>query len=338
MQVRSVLAHAVIVALVAMAPVAAQQPAQGDASAQQTPQQRDVEALVRLVDAIGAGEQTPPSAVPVRWLSNHFIKGQGSDTYIPFTLSINPSQLQRSSVALYVRVVDRQQPAKPPDGDQRPTYAWDNLQYVEVPGDGAVSRALAVPPGEYTVFIAVKEAATAQDAAAERLGVLRRELTVPDFSEAGLLTSSVILTREIEVLPAPLPAERQAEQPYVFGPMRIVPADNAAFDTSGNLQVIFWIYGARAAAGGKPDVEIEYLFHRQLPEGLTYFNRTDPNVLNADTLPPEFSLAAGHQLLESIVVPLTTFPAGDYRLEIRVHDRGGGETITRTVNFTVLPS
>jgi hypothetical protein len=336
MQVRGVLALTAIVALAVWAPAVTLRAAQAQGAAQQTPQQRDIESLVRLVDGVGLGEQAPPAGVSVRWQSNHFIKGQGSDTYIPFTLSINRSQLQRSSVALYVRVVERQQPVAPKPGEPRPKYAWDNLQFVEVPADGMVSRAIAVPPGEYNVFVAVKEAATEQDAATERLGVLRRELTVPDYATSGLVTSSIILARDMEVLSAPLPPERQAEQPYVLGPMRIVPAGTSSFSTSGSLQIVFWIYGARAAAGGKPDVEVEYLFHRQTAEGLTYFNRTDPNVLNADTLPPEFSLAAGHQLLESIVVPLEAFPAGDYRLEIKVNDKVSGEAITRTVNFTVL--
>jgi hypothetical protein len=337
MPIRGVLVRARTAALATAALVLVAAPAPGQQAAQQSPQQHDIETLVRLVDAVGAGEQEAPEAVPVRWVSNHFIKGQGDETYIPFTISVTRSQLQRSTVALYVRVVNRGQ-AAPADGAERVTYPWDHLNFVDVPASGSISRAMALAPGSYDVFIAVKEAATTEDAATERVGLVRQQLTVPDFTAAGLLTSSILLAREMEVLGSPLPPERQEEEPYVFGPMRIVPAPNATFDKTGELQVIFWIYGARPTGAGKPDVEVEYLFHHRLPEGEKYFNRTEPQALNAETLPPEFNIGAGHQLPGSVVVPLEIFPAGDYRLEIKVNDKVSGETVTRNVNFTVLPS
>jgi hypothetical protein len=52
-------------------------------------------------------------------------------------------------------------------------------------------------------------------------------------------------------------------------------------------------------------------------------------------LPPQFDVAAGHQLPGSLVVPLTSFPVGDYRLEIKVTDKISGKTLTQNVNFTV---
>jgi hypothetical protein len=43
----------------------------------------------------------------------------------------------------------------------------------------------------------------------------------------------------------------------------------------------------------------------------------------------------GHQLPGSLIVPLTSFPAGDYRLEIVITDKTSGKTLTQNVNFTV---
>jgi hypothetical protein len=37
-------------------------------------------------------------------------------------------------------------------------------------------------------------------------------------------------------------------------------------------------------------------------------------------------------------VQLTSFPAGDYRLEVKVTDKISGKSITRDVNFTVTAS
>jgi len=117
-----------------------------------------------------------------------------------------------------------------------------------------------------------------------------------------------------------------------------VPQLNSRFSKSQELNVVFWIYGAGAAANGKPDVLVEYNFHIRQPDGSEkYFNRTAPQELNAQTLPPEFSVAAGHQLPGSLAVGLTPFPVGDYRLEVKVTDRTNNKTVTQNVNFTVLP-
>jgi hypothetical protein len=177
--------------------------------------------------------------------------------------------------------------------------------------------------------------APAPAAAPGKVGLLRHEITVPDFGVADLTTSSVILARSVEQVAAP-PADQESN-PYVFGPMRIVPSPDGRFAKSAELSVIFWIYGAQAAATGKPDVTIEYNFHQKLAEGEKYFNKTAPQQLDATTLPQEFNVAAGHQLPGSLVVPLSSFPSADYRLEIKITDKTSGKSVTQNVNFSVLP-
>jgi len=44
---------------------------------------------------------------------------------------------------------------------------------------------------------------------------------------------------------------------------------------------------------------------------------------------------AGHQLPGSLIVPLMSFPAGDYRLEIKVTDKPSGKVVTQDLPFTV---
>jgi hypothetical protein len=152
-----------------------------------------------------------------------------------------------------------------------------------------------------------------------------------------LQTSSVILASSVEPIAQQLTPAEQEANPYVFGPMRIVPATAGRFSKASELQVIFWIYGASEGPGGKPDVTVEFNFHQKLADGTEkYFNKTEPQVLNASSLPPEFSVAAGHQLPGSLVVALTPFPVGDYRLEIKVTDKPSGKVVTQNVNFTVV--
>jgi hypothetical protein len=317
---------------------------------------------------LGSPDKTS-GEVKVAWDSNHFVKGQ-TETYIPFTVQLDKAELP-SGAAVWVRIVNAEQaasfasmvttpPAKPSGNNNRnqppvrTTFAWDNGSFVDVPEGGKLQRAIQLRPGQYVAYIAVKEKSAAAAgnqrgndrnrndknapppaAAPGKVGVLRHELTVPDFGQGDLVTSSVILARSVEQVSAP-PTDQESN-PYVFGPMRIVPSPDGKFAKGAELSVIFWIYGAQAAASGKPDVEIAYNFYQKMGDSEKYFNKTAPQQLNAQTLPPEFSVAAGHQLPGSLVVPLTSFPAADYRLEIKVTDKASGKSVTQNVNFTVLP-
>lgn len=306
--------------------------------------------------------------VPIKWESNHFVKGQ-TETYIPFTLQIDKAALP-TGAALWIRIVNAEQAAafatlvttpRPATNNNnrnqppaRATFAWDNGSFLDVPEGGKLQRAIQLRPGQYVAYIAVKEKSPAAAAnqrgndrnrndrnappaapAPGKVGLLRHEITVPDFGQGDLQTSSVIVARSVEQVAA-APADQESN-PYVFGPMRIVPSPDGKFGKSAELSVIFWIYGAQAAASGKPDVTIDYSFYQKSGDSEKYFNKTAPQQLNAQTLPPEFSVAAGHQLPGSLVVPLTSFPAADYRLEIKVTDKASGKSVTQNVNFTVLP-
>ena len=394
-----ILTVALGIASTAAGPVLAQRNNNNDNRKQQRPpqEQQDVQALVTLVDTAlmadtgvpvptpGAQAPTTPitakplafgaadkseGEVAVKWQSNHFVKGQSGDTYVPFTVTVDKAQLAKGA-ALYVRIVSAEQAAgfgaamaamvsPPKDGKQptappRPAFAWDSVHFIDIPDGGLVSRAVQLKPGQYVAFIAVKEKSPAPAgnqrndrnrnndknappaAAAGPVGLLRHEIMIPDFNVTDLRTSSVIVAQSVEPLTAALPADQQESNPYVFGPMKIVPSLDGKFAKSGELSVIFWIYNAKEAASGKPDVVVDYSFHQRLAEGEKYFNKTAPQPLNAETLPPQFSIAAGHQLPGSLVIPLSSFPAGDYRLEIKVTDKPSGNQLTESVTFTVLP-
>lgn len=305
-------------------------------------EQRDIDALIQLVDAVSAGKQPAPTDIPVTWASNHFVKGGDATTYVPFTIALDRSKLNSEDVAIYVRVAARQNltPAEQEiaaRARQRPTYAWTNIHFVEVPSNGQVARAMSLPAGTYDLFIAVKDASPEKpprNAQPAKFGLLQREVTIPDYMVPELSTSSIIVASTIESLSSPLKEEQQQENPYTFGTMKVVPSADGKMKKSGELQVLFWIYGMQHTSG-KPDVSVEYNFHQKTAEGEKYFNKTAPQTLNASTLPPQFDVAAGHQLPGSLVVPLASFPEGEYRLEIKITDKTSGKTLTQNAAFTV---
>jgi hypothetical protein len=257
---------------------------------------------------------------------------------------------------VYVRAIEKSQlsavvaalaqPASSAAGPRAsaPKYAWDNVHFLPRPADGRITRAVVLPPGDYELFVALKErtspaqtvTSTPPAAQSHRNGLLRHPVTAPDFNKPVLQTSSVLLASAVQPVSSKLSPAEQEANPYVFGPMRIVPSPDGRFAKTSELQLLFWVYGATGLAGGKPDVSIDYSFFQRQPDGADrFFNKTRPQELNPSTLPPEFNLAAGHQLPGSLIVDLMSFPPGDYRLEITVTDKPSGKVVTQSVPFTV---
>jgi hypothetical protein len=183
----------------------------------------------------------------------------------------------------------------------------------------------------------MKEPTSSQkNASAPKVSIVKQTITVPDFWSQELSTSSVIVASRIEPLASPLSANEQIERPYALGMMEIVPTTDMKFSTKSELSVFMLIYNPKVDAMNKPDVTVEYNFY-QKPSGSPekFFNKTSPQPLNATTLPPAFDMSLGHQLQTGQAVPLASFPAGDYRLEIKVTDKLSAKSLTRDVNFTV---
>ncbi|MBI4886518.1 MAG: hypothetical protein HY824_05465 [Acidobacteria bacterium] len=313
-------------------------------------EQRDIQALVQLVDAVAAGKQPAPADVSVTWAGNHFVKGAADTTFIPFTVTIDPSTLTAPGVALYVRAVSKNAapapapapaPANSRDRNQQPAapvYPWDDIQFLDVPQGGKVSRAMMLKPGEYDLFIAIKEKTPAQlprNAPPQKAGLLRQALMVPDFNGPELTISTPIIADSVMPLASPLSPDAQRANPYTFGgTLQVVPAADSQLKTSDDLQLLFWIYGVQHA-NGVPDVLVEFNFHQKTGDSEKFFNKTQPQVLNQSTLPPGFNITAGHQVLGFLGVPLKSFPAGEYRVEIKITDKLSGKTLTHNATFTV---
>jgi len=365
MQIRGVLAPCVIL-LMAAAPAAVlaqrnnnQRQQQQQKTPQRSPQeQRDIDALFFAVDGVAAG-QTAPTDIPVTWDVNYFIQSTNGQVYVPFVVKVDRSKLASTNVALYVRLVDKNAPAPaapaaPAPADKKdaapvpppaPSYAWSLIHFVDVPADGVIARAVQVPPGDYTMYVAVKEKNTekidpkappapAAAATPVKAGILQRDLTVPDYATAGLSTSSVLVANAVEPVNPPLPPDQQDANPLVIGGMmRVVPQVDHRFSKAGELIVMYWIYGA-AANAGKPDLQVEYtVFQGEKP-----IAKTPVDVVNATTLPADFNLASSQGVNRIQPIPMASFPAGDYRLEIKITDKAAdNKVVTQNVNFTVLP-
>ena len=208
-----------------------------------------------------------------------------------------------------------------------------------------------MPAGEYDVFVVAKEPASdkaPKNAPPPKMSVLKHAISVPDYWNGELNTSSVIIAQRIDPLPAPLTDQQRADRPYALGSMEIIPAPDTKFSKKAELSTFMLIYNPKTDSANKPDVLVEYNFCQAAAgnepkpgegckAGEKFFNKTNPQNLNAQTLPPEFDLAAGHQLQSGQAVPLASFPEGEYRLEVKITDKIANKSLTRDVRFSVNP-
>ncbi len=323
-------------------------------------QQADVVAINQQLATAMTGQPVSSTSTPtdeqtgdvkVAWDMNHFIKGQGGLAYVPFTLTLDRRALTSEKAAVAVRVVNKNAPAPvaaPPAAENRnnrnqaqaapaPMFAWNDVDFFNLKDDGKMSRAMMLPAGEYDVFVLVRDQGNGDNKQVVKSGMLRRKLTVPDFTKTDLMTSSVLLGG-IDELPSALPANQQRENPYTFGQMKVTPTPDGKFPKVGELALIFWIYGAGSdAITRRPNITVDYSFYQKNADGTEkYFNKTAPQELNSMTLPADADPVSG--LPGVMSVPLMVFPAADYRLEIKVQDKAAGKTVTQNLSFTINPS
>ena len=67
-------------------------------------QKKEIQNVVKIVDDLAAG-QPAPNDLGATWVREDFLKAQGNKEYVPYTVSLDPSKVAGSNVALYWRAV-----------------------------------------------------------------------------------------------------------------------------------------------------------------------------------------------------------------------------------------
>ena len=341
-------------------------------------QRLEGQAMLALADAaMGSGKGPVPADFTVRW-RNAFLKAQ-QGTFVPFTLVFDAAVALPASALVYVRAVpraaaahgvadrqDRARSARQPNerkaaerraAEAEVEYPVDAIFPVELKPDEShvvrVNRGFSIAPGDYSVYVVVRERPTVTaPGAVPRAAVLIQPLTVPDFWNAGLTTSSVILAERLTVLSAPITADQLVERPYVIGQNEITPSVDNRFRSNDELVVVLLVYNPMVTPDKHFDIQVEYHFFQRVgvgskPEiaaagsrppardGERYFNHTDPQRFNPAIMGAQFDPGAGDPLLAGQGIPLAGFDRGDYRLAIKVTDLLSGKFVTRDVTFSV---
>jgi hypothetical protein len=345
-----------ILSVVALGPVLAQQQGQKVDKKVQKANEFDRKAVEMATDAAMAGQP----AGDIKMTFHHdALKALEGKTYVPFTVALEQGQVPAgTTLAMYWRLVSKTPPAAPPAGapkgkedkskGARPEYAYEDIDsFALAPAASAtephrINRSFSAPAGDYDLYVTLKQRlpvdAKDREKTPTKTGVLKQAVTVPNFWNGELSTSSVIVTEKVEPLAAPPTPEQLKREPYTMGSMLIVPATTDKFSKKGELSLVFLIYNPALGADKKPDVSVEYSFYQKAATEATgekFFNKTNPQLFNAKTLPPQFDSEVGHQLVAGQALALGSFPEGEYRLEITVTDKLSGKSLKHNLKFIV---
>ncbi len=315
---------------------------------------REAAALVGLVDAAMNGRSA--SDFPIAW-RNDFFKAQ-TGTFVPFTVSVDRAPFTGSGAWMYVRAVRRGVPAPGGGRSVAERYPFDLIFPVELGAAGPVriTRGFAVPPGDYDIYVALRERMANPEGAGgrPRASVLRQPLSVPDFWSGALATSTVMLADRIEAVGPPGAPEDLLERPYRIGENEIHLAPDASFRRDRELIVVFLIYNPTVSANRDFDVQVDYhLFrsgaqepaaaatvseHPPARAGEQYVTRTTPQRFRPAGMGAQFDPGAGQPMLAGQGILLSSFQEGEYRLGITVTDLLSRQTLSRDVTFRVAGS
>lgn len=323
-------------------------------------QRKEGETLVNLAEAVMAGRPVA-SDFSIGW-RNDFLKAQPG-TFVPFTVTVDRSRLTAPSALMYVRAARRDTIPPPRAKNGSVKYPFDIIFPVEISGPAGqplrITRGFAVPPGEYDVYVALRERAADPLGPEPRLkaAVLKQPLSVPDFWTSDLTTSTVILADRIDVRPSAAAPDDVLERPYVIGQQEIHPAADSAFRQDRELIVVFLIYNPTVTTEKRFDVQVDYHLFKRVPgapaeadpggtsgerpaarAGERYVTRTTPQRFTPPLMGANFDPAAGHPLMAGQGILLSSFQEGEYRLGITVTDLLSRKTLTRDVTFTVVGS
>ncbi len=317
-------------------------------------ERQEIDNLLKIVDA--APGQPVPQDFQITLEQQNFMRNIDGKTFAPITIAITPAKaISTDSVLLYVRMKNLSPPPAPStdktdkkdkkDDEQEKNaeqlYAWDSARFVPVVKPTAdepirLNHGLAVGGGDYELTIAVRERAPDKKAT-PKTSILKKTIKVPEFTATDLATSSIMLISKMEPVTTPPTPESLLDDPYAMGPSRMVPTADTNIKKTGELNVVFFVYGTGLDATGRPSLTMEYNFYQKQPDGTEkYFNKTNPQEMNASTLPPTFDLSKGSVIPGGIAVPLASFPVGGYRLEVKITDKIAGKTLTKNVNFAVV--
>lgn len=160
-------------------------------------------------------------------------------------------------------------------------------------------RIIPLPPGRYKIRCILK------DVNSGKMGAREMVTWIPQTSETGLNTSSLIYADVLQ----PAPASSRNEE-FVLGPLKVIPNLKAAFQRRHRLGLYFELY----------DLELDQI-SQQSSVQVSYTLQDAQGTVIPIGAEFESRFPEGHSMVISKAIPLEKIPPGKYRVVVRISDQ-----------------
>ena len=259
-----------------------------------------------------------------------FVKVTADTVLVPITIQIKnrditfekQDDVQRGLVNMFGRVTTL---------TNRIAQTFEDTVQVDVPGEllpktlensSVYWKALPLRPGRYKMDLVIK------DVKGDRVGTWTHPLSVPEFTDDKLASSTLILADQMEKVPA----KSVGAGNFVIGTTkvrpRVAPSDGKPASFKRDQKMNFWMQVYNLGIDDKskkPSATIEYnVVNAATNKQVAHIEESTEKMGNV-----------GEQLTLEKSMPLTALPAGIYRLTIKVNDNISKQVISPSADFAV---
>ena len=261
-----------------------------------------------------------------------FIKVTSDTVLVPVTIQmrnrditfVNKEGVQRGTVNIYGKLSTL---------TNKIVQTFEDTVQVDVPAEllprtaenaSVYWKAMPLRPGHYKLYIAVK------DVNGDRKGVYSRSVTVPEYSEDKLATSSLIVADQMEKVPT----TQIGSGSFVIGTMKVRPrvgtADGkpAVFKRDRDQKLNFWMQVYNLTVDEKthkPSATFEYDI-----TNIATNKSVVQKLESTDTMGN-----VGDQVTLQKSIAAANLQPGIYRIQIKVNDNVSKQTIDPSAMFAV---
>lgn len=242
------------------------------------------------------------------WVRTDAMQAQDDKAIMAFGVTVDPAKAPSKNIFILWRVL----PAGFDPKDKKLAPVFENFSTASL--DTAtpyIGRLFLAPPGKYEVIIAAHELLPEKGSKAPA-SVIRQTVDVPSLTGGEFLVSNLFIFRARKY---DAPLADIMEHPYGTLEEESLPLVNPTLAKTEPLRVNGMLFNAKGR------VAVEYVAYK---EGATEpFKKWAP----AEIDPVKQGIPDR--------VPLTDFEAGNYRLEIKLTDKGSNTTLTESLKFVV---
>jgi hypothetical protein len=203
------------------------------------------------------------------------------------------------------------------------------LPAAEAEKEDVYSVGYPLPTGDYVVAIAV----TSLDL--QKVGIAYHEFSLPDTAQftKTLETTPVFFVKQIDQMDSPEANTTFHRGVFTYAILKVAPNLDRVFSAGENLDIFFFIFGAKANSSQQYEIEIDFEVKKEDEMQIKFSPQTYTTPMISQPLPMKQTVRIKKGEEERI--EQRDLPPGKYILVINMIDKVSQSTALKTIDFEV---